>query len=67
MRPLTRRQWLAASAASTVVITRPAWSQPASPTRILVGAPPGGTTDTMARTLAQEMGRLLGRTVVKRV
>ena len=57
----TRRQWLAASAAAAVL---PAWAQPPNPVRILVGAPPGGTTDTMARTLAQEMGRLLGRTVV---
>ncbi|MEJ5988684.1 tripartite tricarboxylate transporter substrate binding protein [Ramlibacter sp. PS3R-8] len=32
--------------------------------RILVGAPPGGTTDTMARALAAELGRVLGRTVV---
>lgn len=35
-----------------------------SPVRILVGAPPGGTTDTMARALATELGRILGRTVV---
>ncbi|MBC5783710.1 tripartite tricarboxylate transporter substrate binding protein [Ramlibacter sp. USB13] len=35
-----------------------------APVRILVGAPPGGTTDTMARTLAQELGRALGKTVV---
>ena len=34
------------------------------PVRILVGAPPGGTTDTMARALAAELGRALGRTVV---
>lgn len=34
------------------------------PIRILVGAPAGGTTDTMARTLATEMGKALGRTVV---
>ncbi len=34
------------------------------PIRILVGAPPGGSTDTLARTLATEWGRLLGRTVV---
>ena len=33
-------------------------------TRILVGAPAGGSTDTLARTLGQELGRLLGRTVV---
>ncbi|MFM2068682.1 MAG: hypothetical protein RLZZ584_3591 [Pseudomonadota bacterium] len=37
---------------------------PASVTRILVGAPAGGTTDTMARVMAVELGRLLGRTVV---
>ena len=33
-------------------------------TRILVGAPAGGSTDTLARTLAQELSRLLGKTVV---
>jgi len=36
----------------------------ASAIRILVGAPAGGTTDTMARALAAELGRALGRTVV---
>ena len=43
-----------------------AWAQGhnAPPIRILVGAPAGGTTDTMARTLAQAMGQQLGRTVV---
>lgn len=35
-----------------------------SPVRILVGAPAGGSTDTLARTLATEMGRLLGRTII---
>ena len=35
-----------------------------APIRILVGAPAGGTTDTMARTLAQAMGQNLGRNVV---
>jgi tripartite-type tricarboxylate transporter receptor subunit TctC len=35
-----------------------------TPVRILVGAPPGGTTDTMVRALAQELGRALGRTVL---
>ncbi len=44
-------------------LLQPAWSQ-AVPIRLLVGAPPGGTTDTMARALAQEMGKALGRTVV---
>ncbi|MGY8526836.1 tripartite tricarboxylate transporter substrate binding protein [Paracidovorax citrulli] len=34
------------------------------PIRILVGAPPGGTTDTLARTVGQEMGKILGQSVV---
>ena len=34
------------------------------PLRILVGAPAGGSTDTLARSMAVEMGRLLGRVVV---
>ena len=43
-----------------------AWAQASAavPIRILVGAPAGGTTDTMARTLAQAMGQQLGRAVV---
>jgi tripartite-type tricarboxylate transporter receptor subunit TctC len=32
--------------------------------RILVGAPAGGSTDTMARALSMELGKALGRTVV---
>lgn len=35
-----------------------------APIRILVGAPAGGSTDTLARSLANELGRLLNRTVV---
>jgi tripartite-type tricarboxylate transporter receptor subunit TctC len=35
-----------------------------APIRILVGAPAGGTTDTMARTLAQALGQQLGRVVL---
>lgn len=34
------------------------------PIRILVGAPAGGTTDTLARTIGQEMARELGQSVV---
>ncbi|MCY1252977.1 Tripartite tricarboxylate transporter family receptor [compost metagenome] len=34
------------------------------PIRILVGAPAGGTTDTLARTIAQEMSQELGQPVV---
>ena len=39
-------------------------AQTQPPIRILVGAPAGGTTDTMARAIAQELGTQLGRTVV---
>jgi len=34
------------------------------PIKILVGAPPGGTTDTMARAIAAEMAPALGQTVI---
>lgn len=52
--------WLAGGAA---------WAQGAgagatAPVRILVGAPAGGSTDTMARAVAHAMGQQLGRTVV---
>ncbi|VTU21636.1 Argininosuccinate lyase [Variovorax sp. PBS-H4] len=35
-----------------------------APIRILVGAPAGGSTDTLARTLSASMGPLLNRTVI---
>jgi tripartite-type tricarboxylate transporter receptor subunit TctC len=35
-----------------------------APVRILLGAPAGGTTDNMARTLAQALGQQLGRVVL---
>lgn len=60
-----RRQLLIATAALGAAAAGPAWAQGSTPPmRILVGAPPGGTTDTMARTLATELGRLLGRNVL---
>ncbi len=34
------------------------------PLRIIVGAPPGGTTDTLARTIGQTMGEAMKRTVI---
>jgi tripartite-type tricarboxylate transporter receptor subunit TctC len=37
---------------------------PHAPVRILVGAPAGGSTDTLARIVAQALGQQLGRTVV---
>ena len=60
----TRRHLLIA--AGLLSLGLPALAQPAAPApiRILVGAPAGGTTDTMARTLAQVLGSQLGRSVV---
>jgi tripartite-type tricarboxylate transporter receptor subunit TctC len=60
---MKRRDLLLASAASLASAAPASYAQTA-PVRILVGAPAGGTTDTMARTLAIELGKILGRVVV---
>ena len=57
---MQRRHFLASMAAAAAF---PAWSQSA-PVRIVVGATPGGGTDTLARTIAAEMSSLLGGTFV---
>lgn len=59
---MQRRPFLAAAATAFAAPT--AWAQTAAPIRIVVGAPPGGSTDTLAREIAPEMGRQLGRTVI---
>jgi tripartite-type tricarboxylate transporter receptor subunit TctC len=41
-----------------------ALAQGSSPIKLWVGVTPGGSTDTIAREIAPEMGRLLGRTVI---
>jgi tripartite-type tricarboxylate transporter receptor subunit TctC len=46
-------------------VAAPAWSQfPDRPVRMLVGAPPGGPTDIVARIVAEPMARNLGQTVL---
>jgi tripartite-type tricarboxylate transporter receptor subunit TctC len=60
MTTLQRREFLLAGA--TLAAGAP--NAQAAPIRILVGAPAGGSTDTMARTLARELGQLLDRVVV---
>jgi tripartite-type tricarboxylate transporter receptor subunit TctC len=57
----TRRATIALAAAAALPGLR---AQTAPPMRILVGPPPGGSTDTLAREVAPEMGRLLGRAVI---
>jgi tripartite-type tricarboxylate transporter receptor subunit TctC len=59
---LTRRAVLVAAALAGADAIHAQGNTPA--VRILVGAPAGGTTDTMARALATELGRALGRVVV---
>jgi tripartite-type tricarboxylate transporter receptor subunit TctC len=55
-----------ASAALLAQVTSRAVAQSAAaaPIRLLVGAPPGGSTDTVAREIAPEMSRTLGRPVI---
>jgi tripartite-type tricarboxylate transporter receptor subunit TctC len=60
----TRRRLLAATATALAL---PAFAQTGgsgSPVRILVGFPPGGGTDAIARTLADKLKDLLGQAVV---
>ena len=60
---MRRRQLVFASAAAALAGAAGA-QVGAVPVRILVGAPAGGSTDTLARTLGASMGPLLGRVVV---
>ena len=60
----SRRSSVIGSLSAIGLIAFGARAQSLAPVRILVGAPAGGSTDTLARALASEMGRQLGRTVI---
>lgn len=62
-----RRRWLLGTTwLCSFGAEKLAWAQASgsSPMRILVGASPGGSTDTLARTVGAEMSRILGRQII---
>jgi tripartite-type tricarboxylate transporter receptor subunit TctC len=62
----TRRQVLAALGAACVAAPLRALAQADKPLQIIVGYPPGGGTDTLARILSMPLQKVTGRTVVVR-
>jgi tripartite-type tricarboxylate transporter receptor subunit TctC len=61
---LTRRQLIAAGVA-TYAMSSTAWAAyPEKPVRWIVGYPPGGATDTIARLLGQSMSGVIGQPIV---
>jgi tripartite-type tricarboxylate transporter receptor subunit TctC len=54
---------LAATAAAFSVVSRGAWAQayPTRPVRLIIGFPPGGTTDLVARLIGQWLSDRLGQ------
>jgi tripartite-type tricarboxylate transporter receptor subunit TctC len=65
---LRRRLVGAAATLSLLVAAGPVWAQPAAwpakPVRVIVGFAPGGSTDVMARLVAQGLGESLGVSVI---
>jgi tripartite-type tricarboxylate transporter receptor subunit TctC len=64
MHSLSRRLAATFVGAALAVAALPASAQDSTPARILVGFPPGGSFDTLARVLAEKMKADLGRNVV---
>jgi tripartite-type tricarboxylate transporter receptor subunit TctC len=67
MKKITRRQVILNASAAGLALGSGANAfaqQSLPPIKILVGVTPGGTTDTMARTVAIELAKSLNRTVV---
>ncbi len=60
----TRRQLLASALAASALHALPAWADAPKTLRILVGFPPGGGSDAIARLLADKLKDALGLPVV---
>lgn len=59
------RRWLMGALPMVLLASlAPVWAQGNRPITIIVGATPGGSTDTLARIIGQSMGSSLGRTVI---
>lgn len=64
---MQRRTFISASAGAAAVLAAPmlaAQTLPAGPVRIVVGFPPGGGTDALARVVGQKLGTLWNTSVV---
>jgi tripartite-type tricarboxylate transporter receptor subunit TctC len=67
MHAVNRRKFIAAAGALASAATLPTWAQdkwPTKPIRLLVGFPPGGGADAMARLVASKLPEQLGQTVI---
>jgi tripartite-type tricarboxylate transporter receptor subunit TctC len=65
MNGLTRRHLLAAGLATGAMTSTAAWAAfPEKPIRWIVGYPPGGATDVIARLLGQPFSSQLGQPVI---